>query len=225
MLEEQVEFYKKLVKCPLACNRDKSVVTKCGHSFCRECIDLCLGSLGRAPCPQCREPVKRSDLISIPTHNNSRFSVDLDKCWRPSAKLTALMSDLTEDLATPLPEVDPLAVLPPNARAPPPSARWRGAALTASPPWTASTVPRAPSPPPVGEAQKPPCRKRRSPCRKRKPPCGKRSPTPRQRTIRPSSEAEDPAGKDAGSGWGAQTPMKSRWPKFRSSFDWKIDIR
>ena len=94
------------------------VLTSCAHSFCRECIDLCLGSLGRAPCPQCRVPVKRSDLISIPTHNNSRFSVDLDKCWRPSAKLTALMSDLTEDLATPLPEVDPLAVLPPNARAP-----------------------------------------------------------------------------------------------------------
>ena len=51
-LEEQVEFYKKLVKCPLACNRDKSVVTKCGHSFCRECIDHRL-NLRNRKCPTC----------------------------------------------------------------------------------------------------------------------------------------------------------------------------
>ena len=113
----------------------------------------------------------------------------------------------------------------PGRRLQPPSwasLRQRRRSIRREPGASRSEVPRAPSPPPVGEAQKPPCRKRRSPCRKRKPPCGKRSPTPRQRTIRPSSEAEDPAGKDAGSGWGAQTPMKSRWPKFRSSFDWKI---
>ena len=51
-LEEQVEFYKKLVKCPLACNLDKSVVTKCGHSFCRECIDHRL-NLRNRKCPTC----------------------------------------------------------------------------------------------------------------------------------------------------------------------------
>lgn len=86
--------------------------------FCRECIVGCLGSLGQAPCPVCRLPVRRSELIAVPAYHNSRFAVDLDKCWRPSAKLSALMSDLTADLAKPLPPVDPRAVLPPGASPP-----------------------------------------------------------------------------------------------------------
>ena len=38
------------------------------------------------------------------------FVVDLDRCWRPSTKLLALMDDLQAELAKPLPPVAPGAV-------------------------------------------------------------------------------------------------------------------
>ena len=94
------------------------VLTPCAHQFCRECIQGCLGSLGQAPCPVCRVPVKRSELLTISLHTNSRFAVDLDTCWRPSAKLNALMADLNDDLSKPLPPVHPKALLPPSGHAP-----------------------------------------------------------------------------------------------------------
>jgi len=79
----------------------------------------CLGSLGVAPCPVCRSAVHRSDLISVPVYANSRFSVDLDKHWRPSSKLTALMRDLKQEgLAAPLPPPDPHALRPPPGAPP-----------------------------------------------------------------------------------------------------------
>jgi len=56
--------------------------------------------MGAAPCPVCRETVHRADLLTLP--RKSRFAVDLDKAWRPSTKLTALMADLTETLSTAL---------------------------------------------------------------------------------------------------------------------------
>ena len=95
------------------------VLTSCAHQFCRECIMGCLGpSLGAAPCPVCRVPVRRHELISLPTYENSRFAVDLDNAWRPSSKLTALTDDLRRTLATPLPPVDPKAMLPAGFRPP-----------------------------------------------------------------------------------------------------------
>ena len=63
----------------------------------------------------------REDLL---THaeavglDKERFAVDLDKHWRPSSKLNALMGDLHETLATPLPPVDPNAVLPAGGKLP-----------------------------------------------------------------------------------------------------------
>ena len=91
---------------------DEPVLTSCAHQFCRECMMSCLGSLGVAPCPVCRVAVHRSDLIAVPIYTNSRFSFDLDKHWRPSSKLNALMRDLKAELASPLPPPDPAAIIP-----------------------------------------------------------------------------------------------------------------
>ena len=80
---------------------EDAVITNCAHVFCRECISGCLANaMGAAPCPVCRETVHRADLLTLP--RKSRFAVDLDKAWRPSTKLTALMADLTETLNTAL---------------------------------------------------------------------------------------------------------------------------
>ncbi|EOD30000.1 hypothetical protein EMIHUDRAFT_51583, partial [Emiliania huxleyi CCMP1516] len=54
---------------------DDPVLTRCSHTFCR-------------------------DLVTVP---GSRFAVDLDSHWKASAKLEALMADVRETLATPLP--------------------------------------------------------------------------------------------------------------------------
>lgn len=79
---------------------DDPVLTRCSHTFCRECLLGCLGPAGRAPCPVCRELVERGSLVTVP---GSRFAVDLDSHWKASAKLEALMADVRETLATPLP--------------------------------------------------------------------------------------------------------------------------
>ena len=80
---------------------EDAVITNCAHVFCRECISGCLANaMGAAPCPVCRETVHRADLLTLP--RKSRFAVDLDKAWRPSTKLSALMADLTETLNTAL---------------------------------------------------------------------------------------------------------------------------
>ena len=68
----------------------------------------------------CRVAVHRSDLIAVPIYTNSRFSFDLDKHWRPSSKLNALMRDLKAELASPLPPRDPAAII---AQGQPPAVR------------------------------------------------------------------------------------------------------
>lgn len=55
-----------------------------------------------------RLPVSKNDIITVP--RASRFSVDLDKHWRNSSKIDALMADLHATLAAPLPPpMDPPA--------------------------------------------------------------------------------------------------------------------
>ena len=80
---------------------DDAVLTSCAHQFCRECILGCIGAMSCTPCPVCRLPVSRQDLITLP--RASRFSVDLDRHWRNSSKIDALMADVHATLATPLP--------------------------------------------------------------------------------------------------------------------------
>jgi DNA repair protein RAD5 len=71
---------------------DDAVVTQCGHTFCRECILGCMGRSGAALCPLCRETVTREGLLTLPRAN--RFEVDLEKQWRSSAKVDALLEEL-----------------------------------------------------------------------------------------------------------------------------------
>lgn len=45
------------------------IVTRCGHVFHRECLDLTireLGSAGVAPCPLCRQSVRQAELLEKP---------------------------------------------------------------------------------------------------------------------------------------------------------------
>ena len=52
---EQLEYYKSMCKCPLCKNSNKdAIITKCGHAFCRECIDHRL-ELRNRKCPGCSQ--------------------------------------------------------------------------------------------------------------------------------------------------------------------------
>jgi DNA repair protein RAD5 len=53
-------------------------------------------------CPVCREPVSKHDLITVP--RSSRFSVDIERNWKASSKIQALMSDLRRLFNGPPPE-------------------------------------------------------------------------------------------------------------------------
>ena len=49
----QVSFYRKMVKCPLCKDNEKNaMIIKCGHTFCRHCIDDRLSNRNRK-CPTC----------------------------------------------------------------------------------------------------------------------------------------------------------------------------
>ena len=62
LADEQLEFYKGMVKCPLCKRSDKDcLITKCGHAFCRDCIDERLASRNRK-CPSCNQ-VFGQDLV------------------------------------------------------------------------------------------------------------------------------------------------------------------
>ena len=50
---EQLEFYRAKVKCTLCRTNDKdTIINKCGHTFCRECIQKRL-DLRNRKCPSC----------------------------------------------------------------------------------------------------------------------------------------------------------------------------
>ncbi|EOD39647.1 hypothetical protein EMIHUDRAFT_462197 [Emiliania huxleyi CCMP1516] len=57
---EQLDYYRSMVKCPLCKNSNKdTVITKCGHAFCRDCIDSRL-SLRERKCPGCSQVFDKS---------------------------------------------------------------------------------------------------------------------------------------------------------------------
>jgi len=52
---EQLEYYRSMCKCPLCKTANKdTVITKCGHAFCKECIDHRL-ELRNRKCPGCSQ--------------------------------------------------------------------------------------------------------------------------------------------------------------------------
>lgn len=62
---EELRFVKKKLKCSLCDVRDKNVViTRCYHTFCRECIESNLASRNRA-CPGCNKLFNPSEVQTI----------------------------------------------------------------------------------------------------------------------------------------------------------------
>ena len=85
-------------ECPICLEPpEDAVVTACAHTYCRECILGCIGHGQSTQCPMCREVVTRESLLTLPRAN--RFAVDLETQWRSSAKLDALIGELTDTLA------------------------------------------------------------------------------------------------------------------------------
>ena len=85
-------------ECPICLEPpDDAVVTACAHTYCRECILGCIGHGQSTQCPMCRELVTRESLLTLPRAN--RFAVDLETQWRSSAKLDALIGELTDTLS------------------------------------------------------------------------------------------------------------------------------
>lgn len=64
-IQDELNIYKKLMKCNSCHTREKSVVLlKCMHVFCKECIDIRLETRQRK-CPNCTESFSANDVKPI----------------------------------------------------------------------------------------------------------------------------------------------------------------
>ena len=90
-------------ECPICLEPlDDTVVTACAHEFCRECILTLLSHVRTtAPCPLCREPVTRKDLMTLPRHNRFEHDIQDESMWKSSAKLNALIQELGSESDAP----------------------------------------------------------------------------------------------------------------------------
>ncbi|XP_072986407.1 DNA repair protein RAD5B-like [Typha latifolia] len=95
-VEEVVEGIRQgeVTECPICLESasDDPVLTPCAHRMCRECLLSSWRSPSGGPCPICRNPLSRADLITCPT--DSRFQVDVEKNWKESSKVTKLIKCL-----------------------------------------------------------------------------------------------------------------------------------
>lgn len=63
--DEQLEYYKKLVRCSVCADRPKgAIITRCFHMFCRPCIDENLAARHRK-CPACSVSFGEKDVHSV----------------------------------------------------------------------------------------------------------------------------------------------------------------
>ena len=57
-LSEEIATLRSLVKCPICLDTMLNPVrTKCGHSFCKHCLEIWIsekGSRGKVSCPSCQ---------------------------------------------------------------------------------------------------------------------------------------------------------------------------
>ena len=58
-------IFKKKLQCKICCIRDiDSIINKCNHTFCRECIENMVNSRQRI-CPKCRHKISLKDVSEI----------------------------------------------------------------------------------------------------------------------------------------------------------------
>jgi SNF2 family DNA or RNA helicase len=81
-------------ECPICLESvEDPVVTPCAHVFCRECINDAIRRSSGTLCPNCRTPLSRSELISVPPPVN-RCNFDAETNWRSSTKIDFLLQQL-----------------------------------------------------------------------------------------------------------------------------------
>lgn len=71
---------------------ENPVITVCLHTYCRSCIVRSIESIGY--CPECRNFLSRDDFTPLPREN--RLGISLEKEFRPSTKMEALMNHLKQ---------------------------------------------------------------------------------------------------------------------------------
>ncbi|KAM0938919.1 putative DNA helicase chromatin remodeling SNF2 family [Dioscorea sansibarensis] len=95
-VEEVVEGIRRgeATECPICLESasDDPVLTPCAHRMCRECLLSSWRSPSGGPCPICRKPLIKTDLITCPSE--SRFQIDVVKNWKESSKVTKLIECL-----------------------------------------------------------------------------------------------------------------------------------
>ncbi|KAI5059598.1 hypothetical protein GOP47_0025917 [Adiantum capillus-veneris] len=94
-IREVIEDIQKNDKaeCPICLEAvEDAVLTPCAHCMCRECLYASWNGGSSGACPICRQMMNRQDIITVPTE--SRFQLDVEKNWKESSKVTALMQEL-----------------------------------------------------------------------------------------------------------------------------------
>ncbi len=62
LLNLENDKLKKMIKCSICNNRDKSVILlKCFHTFCKECVDKNIENRYRM-CPICRRKISAGEV-------------------------------------------------------------------------------------------------------------------------------------------------------------------
>ncbi|CAI5483785.1 unnamed protein product [Closterium sp. Yama58-4] len=82
-------------ECPVCLEAaEDAVFMPCAHIACRECLLTAWRPSVNGPCPVCRRPILRSQLITVP--RASRFSLDVEASWQDSVKVRQLLQCLGE---------------------------------------------------------------------------------------------------------------------------------
>ncbi|XP_006653171.1 DNA repair protein RAD5B [Oryza brachyantha] len=92
-VEEVVEEIRQgaTAECPICLESasDDPVLTPCAHRMCRECLLSSWRTPAGGPCPLCRNPITKSELITLPSQ--CRFQVDPENNWKDSCKVQKLI--------------------------------------------------------------------------------------------------------------------------------------
>uniref|UniRef100_A0A0E0KMT8 Uncharacterized protein n=1 Tax=Oryza punctata TaxID=4537 RepID=A0A0E0KMT8_ORYPU len=95
-VEEVVEEIRQgaTTECPICLESasDDPVLTPCAHRMCRECLLSSWRTPAGGPCPLCRSPITKSELITLPSQ--CRFQVDPENNWKDSCKVLKLIKIL-----------------------------------------------------------------------------------------------------------------------------------